>query len=480
VPVGSWFLAVARGILYDILWIHVFCSMDPLEALSPLDGRYRDKIAELAPFFSEMGLMRYRLMVEVEYFIALNTARAIPQFKSLKPKEVAMLRGWVEDFSLVDAQEVKQIEVTTKHDVKAIEYFLKEKIKKTPLKGLTEFIHFALTSEDINNLAYSLMWQDALRAVYLPSFQAVIKTLHRFAWDNRAQPMLSLTHGQSATPTTVGKEIMVFVERLDRQYQQLQHHILLGKFSGATGTWGAQSFAVPKFDWKGFSKKFITSLGLKPNLVTTQIEPHDSLVEQYQTVGRINTILIDFCRDMWMYISRGILAQERKEGEVGSSAMPHKINPIFFENAEGNCGMANAILGHLAEKLPISRMQRDLTDSTVLRNQGVGMGYSLLATQSILTAMGRITIHKADLQKELDEHWEVLAEPIQTLLRVKGFERPYEILKELTRGQDITKETLKQFILKLKLPKEEEKRLLALTPATYTGLSSSVVTKPKT
>ena len=443
--------------------------MDTLEALSPLDGRYRDKIQELAPFFSEMGLMQYRIKIEVEYFITL---------KALKPKDAAMLRSWYEEFSSEDAKRVKEIESTTKHDVKAIEYFLKEKLEKTSLKKQSEFIHFALTSEDVNNLAYSLMWQDAKRQVYRPAFQSVIKQLHEFAWANRAQPMLALTHGQSATPTTVGKEFMVFVERLQRQENQLAKHKLLGKFSGATGTWGAHSVALPKTNWKAFSKKFIESLDLEANLVTTQIEPHDSLTEEYQIVSRINIILIDFCRDMWMYISRGILAQQRKEGEVGSSAMPHKINPIFFENAEGNCGVANAILQHLAEKLPISRMQRDLSDSTVLRNQGIGLGYSLLALQSILTAMGRITIHPANLEKELNEHWEVLAEPIQTLLRVKGYEKPYEVLKELTRGEKITKASLRQFILKLKLPKEEEKRLLNLSPMSYTGLSASLVKKP--
>lgn len=444
-------------------------DMDTLEALSPLDGRYRDKIQELAPFFSEMGLIRYRVKIEVEYFIAL---------KALKPKDAALLRGWYEEFSLDDAKRIKTIESTTKHDVKAVEYFLKEKLEKTAMKAMAEFIHFALTSEDVNNLSYSLMWQDAKRQVYLPVYQSVIKKLHEFAWDHRNQGMLSLTHGQSATPTTVGKEFMVFVERLKRQEKQLTSHKLLGKFSGATGTWGAHSVALPKTNWKAFSKKFIESLDLEANLVTTQIEPHDSLTEEYHIVSRINTVLIDFCRDMWMYISRGILAQQRKEGEVGSSAMPHKINPIFFENAEGNCGLANAVLNHLAEKLPISRMQRDLTDSTVLRNQGVGLGYSLLALQSILTAMGRITIHRENLTKELNGHWEVLAEPIQTLLRVKGFEKPYEMLKELTRGESITQEGLKEFILKLKLSKEEEKRLLALSPTTYTGLASSLVTKP--
>ncbi len=453
--------------------------MDPLEALSPLDGRYANAVAGIAPFFSESGLMRYRLRVEVEYFIALNAARPTKPLKALSKAQGTLLRRWYEQFTLTDAKRIKEIESTTKHDVKAIEYFLKEKIEKTPLKNLTEFIHFGLTSEDVNNLAYSLLWHDAIHQVYLPALTSVIDALHGFAWNHRNQPMLSLTHGQSATPTTVGKEFMVFVERLSRQRQQLLAHQLFGKFSGATGTWGAHSIALPHVDWKKFSKKFISSLGLEPNLVTTQIESHDSIAEEYHVVSRSNTILISFCRDVWMYISRGILAQQRKEGEIGSSAMPHKINPIFFENAEGNCGMANAILQHLAEKLPISRMQRDLTDSTVLRNQGVGLGYSLLALQSILTAMGRITIHKQHLDSELNAHWEVLAEPIQTVLRANGYDHPYELLKELTRGQDITQQTLKQFILGLKLSKAQEQRLLSLTPATYTGLAASVVTKPK-
>ena len=452
--------------------------MHSLEALCPLDGRYRDKLEQLAAFFSEMGLMRYRVRVEVEYLIALSATKAAPELKPLTPKEIRLARELYEQFSLTDAERIKEIESTTKHDVKAIEYFLKEKMSGTSLKSRSEFIHFALTSEDVNNLAYSLMWQEAKRTVYLPALDTTTKTLHRFAWAHRGQPMLSLTHGQSATPTTVGKEFMVFVQRLQRQFDQLDRHALLGKFSGATGTWGAHCVALPKFDWKKFSKAFLISLGLQPNVITTQIEPHDSIAEEYQAMGRANTILIDFCRDLWMYISRGIFAQQRKAGEVGSSTMPHKINPIFFENAEGNCGVSNALLGHLVEKLPISRMQRDLTDSTVLRNQGIAMGYSLLALQSILTAMSRIAINPLVLDKELDAHWEVLAEPIQTLLRARGYTSPYEMLKELTRGEVIDKATLHDFIRKLKLPKQEEKRLLELTPQTYTGLASTVVTKP--
>ncbi|MBI5134649.1 adenylosuccinate lyase [Candidatus Uhrbacteria bacterium] len=452
--------------------------MHPLEAISPLDGRYQEKLQQLAAFFSEMGLMRYRVRVEVEYLIALSATKAVAELKPLTPKETRLVRDLYEQFTLTDAQRIKEIESTTKHDVKAIEYFLKEKLHNTPVESRREFIHFALTSEDVNNIAYSLMWQDAKQAVYLSALQSVIKKLHEFAWAHRAQPMLSLTHGQSATPTTVGKEFMVFVERLQRQLDQLDRHALLGKFSGATGTWGAQSVALPKFDWKKFSKAFIVSLQLQPNVITTQIEPHDSIAEEYHMMSRVNTILIDFCRDLWMYISRGIFAQQRKAGEVGSSAMPHKINPIFFENAEGNCGLANAILTHLAEKLPISRMQRDLTDSTVLRNQGVAMGYSVLALQNIINAMSRVAINPSALHQELDAHWEVLAEPIQTVLRAKGFNHPYEMLKELTRGEVIDRTTLHAFIAKLKLPKKDEKRLLQLTPMNYTGLAATLVTKP--
>ena len=422
-----------------------------------------------------MALMRYRLMVEVEYFIALGKEKGLKEVRNFSSDEQKKLRSLYENFSLGDASAIKKIESVTNHDVKAIEYFFKKKLSKTSLKKYNEFIHFALTSEDVNNLSYSLMWRDGLKNVYLPALLDVQKTLNSFAKKNKNQAMLSLTHGQSATPTTVGKEIAVFVSRLKRQAEQLKKHKLLGKFGGATGTWGAHDIAYPNVNWLNFSKKFISSLGLEPNLVTTQIESHDSLAESFHIIERINTILLDFTRDTWMYISRGIFGQKKKAGEIGSSAMPHKINPIQFENAEGNLGIANSYLSHLAEKLPVSRMQRDLTDSTVLRNQGMPLAHSLLACKNILKGMGRLTVNKVKLNEELNNHWEVLAEAIQTVLRRAGHDKPYEKLKELTRGQKITKEDMTEFIKNLKIPETDKDRLLKLTPHTYTGLAAKVV-----
>jgi len=459
--------------------------MNTLTNISPIDGRYQSQVEELGGYFSEMALMKYRLMVEVEYLIALAKETGVKEIKPISPVNQKKLRGLYEKFSLNDAKIIKKIESITKHDVKAIEYFLQKKLSsfakasadkdKTNLDKYIPFIHFALTSEDINNLSYSLMWKDGLHSAYLNSLLDIYKNIVDMARKYKATPMLALTHGQTATPTTVGKELAVVAMRLSRQIKQLKNHSLQGKFGGATGTWGAHVVAYPNVNWLNFSSNFIKSLGLEPNLLTIQIEPHDSLAESYHLMNRVNTILIDFCRDTWMYISRGVLAQKNKPGEIGSSTMPHKINPIYFENAEGNLGIANAYFTHLAGKLPISRMQRDLTDSTVLRNQGVALAHSLLATKNILNGLSRLTVNKAQLQKELSENPEVLAEAIQTILRKLGHTDAYEQLKSLTRGQEMNLENIHNFVNELNIPKAEKDKLLKLTPETYTGLASKLV-----
>ena len=415
--------------------------------------------------------MRYRLKVEIEYLIALGNKKSVENLSSLPKDEQTRLRKIYLNFNSANAEKVKEIELTTNHDVKAIEYYIQSKVKK----ALHPWIHFALTSEDVNNLSYSLMWQDGLRQVYLPVLQSVNTKLKKLAQKYKKASMLALTHGQPATPTTFGKELAVFCARLDRQIDQIKSHKLLGKFGGATGTWSAHMVAYPKTKWTSFASKFIRSLGLNPNLITTQIESHDSAVESYHQVVRINSILVDLCRDMWSYISRGILGQNQVTGEVGSSTMPHKINPIQFENAEGNMGISNALLNHLATKLPMSRMQRDLSDSTSLRNQGVALGHSYLALQNILKGLSRITINKIQMSKELGDRWEVLAEAVQTILRKSGKQDAYEQLKELTRGQSINTETLAKFVSGLKIPEEDKQTLINLTPESYIGLAPKLV-----
>ena len=415
--------------------------------------------------------MRYRLKVEIEYLIALGNEKSVENLSSLPKDEQTRLRKIYLNFNSANAEKVKEIELTTNHDVKAIEYYIQSKAKK----ALHPWIHFALTSEDVNNLSYSLMWQDGLRQVYLPVLQSVNTKLKKLAQKYKKASMLALTHGQPATPTTFGKELAVFCARLDRQIDQIKSHKLLGKFGGATGTWSAHMVAYPKTKWTSFASKFIRSLGLNPNLITTQIESHDSAVESYHQVVRINSILADLCRDMWSYISRGILGQNQVAGEVGSSTMPHKINPIQFENAEGNMGISNALLNHLATKLPMSRMQRDLSDSTSLRNQGVALGHSYLALQNILKGLSRITINKIQMSKELGDRWEVLAEAVQTILRKSGKQDAYEQLKELTRGQSINTETLAKFVSGLKIPEEDKQTLINLTPESYIGLAPKLV-----
>ena len=442
-----------------------------LSALSPLDGRYGNSVKDLAAYFSEAALMRYRLYIEIEYLIALSYEKQIKDLPIFAKNEQARLRRTYQGFNLSAAKKIKDIETTTNHDVKAIEYYIRGKIKKS----LHPWIHFALTSEDVNNLAYSLMWQHGLKHIYLVKLQLVFKELRKMAKKHKAAPMLSFTHGQPATPTTFGKEMAVFCSRLNQQINQLKTHKLLGKFSGATGTWSAHLSAYPKVNWIRFSSRFIKALGLEPNLLTTQIESHDSTAESYQQVVRVNTILTDLCKDMWFYISRGIIGQKKVVGEVGSSTMPHKINPIQFENAEGNLGIANSLLNHLAVKLPISRMQRDLTDSTTLRNQGVALGHSYLAVQNIIKGLSRITINKLQMSAELNIHWEVVAEAVQTVLRKAGQQDAYEQLKTLTRGEAINAEIMAEFVSGLNIPDNDKETLLTLTPASYIGLAPKLV-----
>ena len=448
---------------------------DPLKNISPLDGRYSKSIETLSDYFSESALIKYRIKVEIEYLIHLSRQKEVKELDPISDKDIKRFQKIYNSFSIEDAKRVKAIEVATNHDVKAVEYFIREKLEKMNKKRLYPWIHFALTSEDVNNLSYSLMWQDGMKNVFLPEFHEVIKKLNTIAKQFSTTAMLSLTHGQSATPTTFGKELAVFVHRLNRQFEQIKKQQLQGKFGGATGTWAAHYTAYPKMDWLNFSKKFIRSLGLDPNLVTTQIEPHDSVVESYHSMIRVNNILIDLCRDIWSYVSRGVLKQKRVPGEVGSSTMPHKINPIQFENAEGNLGLANSILGHLSNKLPISRMQRDLTDSTTLRNQGIAMGYSYLACKNILKGLKRITVNKHGMKRELNSHWEVLAEAVLTVLRKSGSDNAYEQLKHMTQGETVTSESIIDFVKFLRIPEEDKKRLSELTPEVYIGIAPKLV-----
>ena len=441
-----------------------------LGALSPLDGRYASSVKELNGFFSEAAVMRYRIYVEIEYLVALSFEKKIEEFPALTKEQIENLRKIYRSFDMESAKHIKEIESETNHDVKAVEYYIQQKTERS----FHPWIHFALTSEDVNNLSYSLMWQHGLKQVYIPQLKSVNNELKKLAKRFKKAPMLSMTHGQPATPTTFGKELAVFYARLNNKIQLLKNQKLSGKLSGATGTWSAHLAAYPQVNWPRFSSRFIKSIGLKPNLITTQIEPHDSLVESYQCVAHINSIMKDLCADMWLYISRGILGQKKVAGEVGSSTMPHKINPIQFENAEGNIGISNAMLTHLAEKLPISRMQRDLTDSTTLRNQGSALGYSFLALKNILKGLNRITIHKNKMSAELENHWEVVSEAIQTILRKHGQSNAYEQLKELTRGEAINRKVLADYILELNIPKEDKNMLLSLTPQTYTGVASKI------
>ena len=448
--------------------------MEEALALSPLDGKYSSKMVPLQEYFSDFALTKFRLKIEIEYWLALGEEKEFTYLPRFSKKDKVKLRKVVDNFSLKDWKTIKKIEETTKHDVKAVEYYLREVVAKMGLKKYQEFVHFALTSEDINNLAYALMWQGGIKNIYLPELQKLVNDLTGLARQNSHIALLALTHGQSATPTILGKELAVFVHRLQREIILLTNHRLLGKFGGATGTWGAHQFATPEVNWLKFSQKFVESFGLVFNPLTTQIEPHDSLAESLQIVIRINNILLDFSRDLWQYISRGIFSQKKKDGEVGSSAMPHKINPIWFENAEGNLGLANAILDHLVMKLPVSRMQRDLSDSTVLRNLGIGVGHSLLSIYSLEEGSSRLEVNREQIKSELNSHPEVLAEAIQVYLRLKGFEAPYEEIKKLTRGHKVSSSDWRDFITSLDLPKKDKNKLLGLKPDNYIGLADKL------
>ncbi|WP_227369787.1 adenylosuccinate lyase [Halomonas sp. M20] len=444
-------------------------QLSSLTALSPVDGRYGNKTDTLREHFSEFGLIRARVIVEVRWLECLAAHAGIQEVPALSSGAKAFLDRMIDDFSIDDAQRIKDIERTTNHDVKAVEYFLKEKILgQSELQAVSEFIHFACTSEDINNLSYALMLKDGLGDL-LPVMQEVVTAIERLAHEHAKQPMLSRTHGQTASPTTLGKEMANVAYRLGRQLKQIQAVEIMGKINGAVGNYNAHLTTYPEIDWQENARQFVESLGLTFNPYTTQIEPHDYIAELFDAVCRFHTILIDFERDVWGYISLGYFKQKTVEGEIGSSTMPHKVNPIDFENAEGNLGLANALLGHLAQKLPISRWQRDLTDSTVLRNLGVGLAYGLIAYHATLKGIGKLETNPARLNDDLDNSWEVLAEPIQTVMRRYGIEQPYEKLKALTRGKRIDQVGFAAFIDGLELPDDVKSELKALTPGTYIG-----------
>ena len=450
-------------------------SYDALTALSPLDGRYAAKVDALRPQFSEYGLIRRRLQVEIEWLKALAAEPYFTEIPAFSPATVAALDALVTDFGVGQAAEVKEIEAVTNHDVKALEYWIKKKLAdNAEVMGVSEFIHFACTSEDINNLSHALMLKAARDEVLLPALDRVIARLRDLAREHAALPMMARTHGQPATPTTVGKEMANVVARLDRARKQIAAVSLLGKINGAVGNYNAHLAAYPGYDWEGFAKRFVESFGLEFNAYTIQIEPHDSMAELFDAFARANTILIDFDRDVWGYISLGFFKQKLKAGEVGSSTMPHKVNPIDFENSEGNLGLANALLRHLSEKLPISRWQRDLTDSTVLRNMGVALGYALLAYDSLLRGLGKLEADADRLCTDLDANWELLAEPIQTVMRRYGVANPYEKLKELTRGNRISREGMQSFVQSLEIPEEAKAELLKMTPWDYTGKAAEL------
>jgi adenylosuccinate lyase len=451
-------------------------ALTPLTALSPLDGRYRTKVAALADHFSEFGLMRQRVRVELAWLEALSDEPGIAEVPPLSAATRALFSKVQRDFSVADAERIKAIERTTNHDVKAVEYWLKERFASVvEVTQAAEFIHFACTSEDINNLAHGLMLVDARRDVLLPALVALTSDLRKLAHDHAALPMLARTHGQAATPTTLGKEMANVVSRLERGRALFEEVVLPGKINGAVGNYNAHLAAYPAIDWESVARKLVTQLGLEFNAYTTQIEPHDGMAALFDALARINTIVIDLDRDLWGYVSLGYFRQKLNQGEIGSSTMPHKVNPIDFENSEGNLGLANALLRHLADKLPISRWQRDLSDSTVLRNMGVALGYSLLGLVSCRNGLARLEVDPARLAVDLDANWEVLAEPIQTVMRRYGAPNPYEQLKALTRGKSgMTRESLHAFIDGLEIPADAKAGLKALTPATYIGNAATL------
>ncbi len=446
-------------------------KLNELNAISPIDGRYREKTDELSSFFSEFALIKYRVMVEVKYFIALYELN-LPPLQGMNEGDKTRLHEIIDNFDEKDARRIKDIEKTTSHDVKAVEYFLKEKFDTLGLSAYKEFIHFGLTSQDINNTAFPMMWRDALQQVYIPQLEALVQLLEKYAEEWKDIPMLAHTHGQPASPTRLGKEIEVFAYRLRNQIEPLKHIPAKGKFGGATGNFNAHHVAYPAIDWAAFANKFLAEkLGLSREAFTTQISNYDALAASCDALKRINTILIDLCRDMWQYISMEYFKQKIKEGEVGSSAMPHKVNPIDFENAEGNLGMANAMLEHLAAKLPVSRLQRDLTDSTVIRNIGMPLAYGLIALKSTTKGLNKLLLNREAIDRDLENNWAVVAEGIQTILRREGYPKPYEALKELTRtNQHITKESISQFIDTLNVSENIKNELKAITPQNYTGI----------
>ena len=443
---------------------------DSLLAISPLDGRYKSKCEDLAPYFSEFALMRYRVFVEVKWLQKLSEHDLIDDLHVISDRGAEYLDDLIENFSIADAQRIKEIEATTNHDVKAVEYFIKEKFEdNAELSNQLEFVHFACTSEDINNLAYALMLRDGRDKVMLDQMREIETRLAQLAKDFADQPMLCRTHGQSASPSTVGKEFANVVHRLRRQIAQIESNEILGKFNGAVGNYNAHLTAYPDIDWQANAKEFVEGLGLSWNPYTTQIEPHDYVAELFAAVCRFNTVLIDFDRDIWAYISLGYFKQRTVAGEVGSSTMPHKVNPIDFENSEGNLGLANAIMSHLCEKLPISRWQRDLTDSTVLRNIGTGLAHSLIAYRATMKGVGKLELNAKTIDDDIDSCWEILAEPIQTVMRRYRIEKPYEKLKELTRGKQINQQSVQDFVQTLTIPEAAKQELLQLTPRKYLG-----------
>ena len=445
-------------------------NTEKLTAISPIDGRYASKCEELKEVFSEYGLIKRRILVECTWLEALCDDRRIRECKALSAKERKLLREIAANVTCEDAQRVKDIEKTTNHDVKAIEYFLKEKVAESSLKSRTEFIHFGCTSEDINNMSHALMLRDG-KAVLRKAMDECTAKIAAMAKDCAKVPMLAHTHGQPASPTTVGKELAVVSARLKRQAAEIDRLVMPAKINGAVGNFNAHLSAYPDVDWEKLSEKVIRSLGLRQNRLTTQIESHDGIAELFDAVQRWNAVLLDFDRDVWMYVSMGYFKQRTIKGEIGSSTMPHKVNPIDFENSEGNLGLANAVMGFMARKLPISRMQRDLTDSTTLRNMGVGFGYTLIAIRSTIKGLGKLELNEERLAEDLDRNWEVLAEPIQTVMRKVGMDHPYERLKELTRGRRVNAEIMRDFVKALPLPAADKARLMKLTPATYIGLA---------
>jgi adenylosuccinate lyase len=445
-------------------------SDNSLLAISPLDGRYKSKCEDLAPYFSEFALMRYRVLVEVKWLQKLSEHDHIDDLQVISDRGLEYLDDLIENFSIADAQRIKEIEATTNHDVKAVEYFIKEKFEdNAELSDQLEFVHFACTSEDINNLAYALMLRDGRDKVVLDQMREIESRLAELAKDFANQPMLCRTHGQSASPSTVGKEFANVVHRLRRQIAQIESNEILGKINGAVGNYNAHLSAYPDIDWQANAKDFVEGLGLSWNPYTTQIEPHDYVAELFAAVCRFNTVLIDFDRDIWAYISLGYFKQRTVAGEVGSSTMPHKVNPIDFENSEGNLGLANAIMSHLSEKLPISRWQRDLTDSTVLRNIGTGLAHSLIAYRATMKGISKLELNAKVIDDDIDSCWEILAEPIQTVMRRYRIEKPYEKLKELTRGKQIDQQSVQDFVQTLTIPETAKQELLQLTPRTYLG-----------